>query len=85
MLRVKDDIQFSNKSTIFCDITLCGPLFAICFHAGFLLGLFVDPEDGVDMFPPKRRLTLNRLHGVISQKTVLFITTAVRTSDPTVQ
>jgi hypothetical protein len=27
-------------------------------------------------------LTLNGLHGVISQKTVIFITTAVRTSDP---
>jgi hypothetical protein len=21
-----------------------------CFHAGFLLGLFFDPEDGGDMF-----------------------------------
>jgi hypothetical protein len=29
---------------------------------------------------PKRRLTFNGLHGVISQKTVLFVTTAVRTS-----
>jgi hypothetical protein len=25
-------------------------LHAICFHAGFFLGLFFDPEDGVDMF-----------------------------------
>jgi hypothetical protein len=33
--------------------------------------------------PPKCRLTVNGLHGVISQKIVLFITTAVRTSDPT--
>jgi hypothetical protein len=33
--------------------------------------------------PPKRRLTFNGLHGVISQKTELFITTAVRTSNPT--
>jgi hypothetical protein len=24
--------------------------FGICFHAGFLLGLFFDPEDGGDMF-----------------------------------
>jgi hypothetical protein len=23
---------------------------ATCFHAGFLLGLFFDPEDGGDMF-----------------------------------
>jgi hypothetical protein len=28
-------------------------------------------------------LTLNRVHGVISQKLQLFIATAVRTSDPT--
>jgi hypothetical protein len=25
-------------------------LFATCFHAGFLLGLFLDPEEGGDMF-----------------------------------
>jgi hypothetical protein len=24
-------------------------LLATCFHAGFLLGLFFDPEDGGDM------------------------------------
>jgi hypothetical protein len=29
------------------------------------------------------RLTLNGLHGVISQKMILFITTAVKTSNPT--
>jgi hypothetical protein len=23
---------------------------ATCFHAGFLLGLFLDPVEGVDMF-----------------------------------
>jgi hypothetical protein len=33
--------------------------------------------------PPKRRLTFNGLHGVISQKIELFITTAVRISKPT--
>jgi hypothetical protein len=32
---------------------------------------------------PKRRLTLNGLHGVIPQKILLFITSAVRTSNPT--
>jgi hypothetical protein len=31
----------------------------------------------------KMSVKLNGLHGVISQKTVLFITTAVRTSNPT--
>jgi hypothetical protein len=35
--------------------------------------------------PPKRRLTFNGLHSVISQKVELFITTAVRTSDPLFQ
>jgi hypothetical protein len=33
--------------------------------------------------PPKRQLQLNRLHGVISQKITLFITTTVETSNPT--
>jgi hypothetical protein len=33
--------------------------------------------------PPNRRLTFNGLHDVISQKIVLFITTAVRTSNST--
>jgi hypothetical protein len=32
---------------------------------------------------PKRRLTFNGLHGVISHKAEPFITTAVRTSNPT--
>jgi hypothetical protein len=26
-------------------------LLATCFHAGFMLGLFFEPEDGDDMFP----------------------------------
>jgi hypothetical protein len=33
--------------------------------------------------PPKRWLTFNRLLCVISQKTELFVTTAVKTSNPT--
>jgi hypothetical protein len=33
---------------------------------------FFDPEDGGDV-TPKRRLKLNGLHGVISQKMILFI------------
>jgi hypothetical protein len=39
--------------------------------AGFLLGSFLNPEDGGDV-PPKCRLTFNGLHGIISQKTELF-------------
>jgi hypothetical protein len=56
-------------------------LLAICFIAGFLLGLF-DSEDGGDV-PPKHLLTFNGLQGVLSQNIVLFITTAVRISNPT--
>jgi hypothetical protein len=41
-----------------------------------------DPEDGADMFL-RRRLKLNWLHGVMSQKMILFITTAVKTSKST--
>jgi hypothetical protein len=49
----------------------------------FLLSLFFRPWRWRRYIPLKRQLTLNGLHGIISQKMVLFITTAVRTSDPT--
>jgi hypothetical protein len=51
-------------------------------HRKFTPDIKID-GDGVDIFPPKRRLSFNGLQGIISQKTELFITTAVRTSDPT--
>jgi hypothetical protein len=41
------------NSTISWDIKLCSllkALLATCFDAGFLLGLFFDPEDGGDIF-----------------------------------
>jgi hypothetical protein len=43
---------------------------SVCYlhNAGFLLGLFFDPEDVL----PKRRLILNELHGVVSQKLKLL-------------
>jgi hypothetical protein len=44
--------------------------------------LFFDPEDGGYMFLRNVRYNY-RLHGVISQKMILFITTAVKTSNPT--
>jgi hypothetical protein len=47
-----------------------------------LLKLFLRPWRWMRYVPPKRRLQLNRLHGIISHKTILFITTAVRTSNP---
>jgi hypothetical protein len=48
-----------------------------------LLNLFLRPWRWRRYVPPKRPLTLNGLHGVISQKMILFITTAVKTSNPT--
>jgi hypothetical protein len=36
-------------------------------HAGFLLGLLFDPEDGGDV-PLKHRLIFTELQGVISEK-----------------
>jgi hypothetical protein len=47
---------------------------------GFLLNLFLLPWRWRRYVPPKCWLTLNGLHAVISQKMVLLITTAVRTS-----
>jgi hypothetical protein len=46
-------------------------LLAACFRDGTWFGLFFDLDDEGDV-PPKRRLTFNGLHGVISQKIVLF-------------
>jgi hypothetical protein len=43
--------------------------------ADFLLGFLFDPENGSDFS--------SELHGVTTQKNVLFIVTAVRISDPT--
>jgi hypothetical protein len=43
-----------------------------------LLGLFFDFENGGEVVPPKRQLTFNGLHGVISQRIELFIATSVR-------
>jgi hypothetical protein len=50
-------------------------------QVNFLLGLFFNYEDGGDV-PPKPRQTLSRLNDVISQKIILFITTAVNISNP---
>jgi hypothetical protein len=47
-----------------------------------LAWLFLLPWRWRRHVPPKRRLPFNRLDGVISQKTEIFITTYVRTSDP---
>jgi hypothetical protein len=57
---------------------------ASCLLADICWTDFFHPEDGGDMFHQKRRLKLDGLHGVISQKMILFITTAVKTSNPTI-
>jgi hypothetical protein len=49
--------------------------------AGFLLGLFFDHGDGNDMF--LRNVGLSP--GITVYKTVLFIVTAVRSSNPVTQ
>jgi hypothetical protein len=60
------------ESSIFWDITLCGLLLATRFHAGFLLGLFFDAEDGGDMFLRNTGL-LSMDYTVLNPKTELFI------------
>jgi hypothetical protein len=67
------------KSSILWDITLCFLLASRWFLAWLLLWSWRRRRH----VAPKRRLTFNGLHGVISQKIELFITTAVRTSSPT--
>jgi hypothetical protein len=64
------------KSTIFWDITLCSPLGVIWrFRGTYHLHL----QGWKNNFCK----TLNGVHSVTSQKMVLFITTTVRTSNPT--
>jgi hypothetical protein len=65
------------KSTIFWDITPCSPMRVnrrFGEHIAWRWRWYV---------PPKSWSTLNRLHGIISQKMVLFVTTGMRTSNPT--
>jgi hypothetical protein len=54
------------------------PAFTLVFWSTY----FFYSEDGGDMF--SETSVDNGLHGVISRKMVLFITTAVRTSNPTI-
>jgi hypothetical protein len=68
------------KSSVFWDITTCSPL-KVNGRTGFFIGVFFDPEDGGNVFFEKW-LTYSGLHGIISQKVELFITTGVRTSNP---
>jgi hypothetical protein len=55
-------------------------LLATCFHANFLIGLFFEPEDE-DMF--LRNISLiSANYMAVSQKIIIFITTAMRTYNP---
>jgi hypothetical protein len=58
-------------------------LFVTCVQDGFLIGIFFDPEDGGDMFLYNDGWLSTDYMRDISQKTELFITTGVRTSNPT--
>jgi hypothetical protein len=77
------------ESTIFWHMTPCSPLSCnrrFCLPPAYMLvlaELFLRPWRWRRYAPPKRRLQLNGLHGVICQKMILFITTAVETSNPT--
>jgi hypothetical protein len=81
-----NEVYLPMKSFIFWDITPYSPLsFNRRFGGIYRLHLqgrrkkFSKQAGG----KLKRRLKLNRLHGVISQKMILFITTTVKTSNPT--
>jgi hypothetical protein len=84
-----------SKSSIFWDIMPYGPLEANRRFGGtsachllsrwYLAQLIFRPWRWRRYVSPKRWLTFSGLHGVISEKIVLFITTAVRTSSLTIQ
>jgi hypothetical protein len=56
-----------------CESRWQNILLATCFHAGFLLTLFFRPWIWRRYVPPKRRLTLNGLHGIISHDCHLLL------------
>jgi hypothetical protein len=47
-----------------------------------LLGLYLNPEDECNMFS-QNIWTFNELHGITSQKVLVFIATNMRISNPT--
>jgi hypothetical protein len=69
------------KSVVFWDMTPCSLLcssrlarwFDRCLTPAYLLKLFLQPWRWRRYVSPKRLLQLNRLHGVTSQKMILFI------------
>jgi hypothetical protein len=87
-------VVLNMKSSVFWDIVQCSalkvdqPFGRACHPAYQLLScwffawLVLLPWRWRWHVPLKCKLTFNRLHLVISQKIELFITTAVRTSNP---
>jgi hypothetical protein len=82
----------SRKSYVSWDITLCSPLKAIQCSGGmyllppscwFIVWHTLQLSRWRQHVPLKHQLTFGGLHDVISQKIELFITTAVRTPNPT--
>jgi hypothetical protein len=68
------------KSIIFWDMTPCSVL--SCTQRSSETSTTIRFEEFEDV-SEEHRVQLNALHGIISQKMILFITTAVKTSDPT--
>jgi hypothetical protein len=82
-LRHKNPQQtFERRSIIFWDMTLCGPFSCTQRFRGTYRLHFQGRRWRWDV-SPTCRVQLNGLHGVISQKMIFFITTAVKTKNPT--
>jgi hypothetical protein len=87
------DVPIANvnkKCIIFWDMMPCSPLSFNRRFGGHIASIFRVEEIGSANqqarrwhILPKGPLKLNGLHGIISQKMTLFITTAVKTSNPT--
>jgi hypothetical protein len=56
-----------------------GRLWLLTVSCWFFVWFILRPWRWGQHVPPKRRLTIRGLHGVLSQKIVLFVTTAVET------
>jgi hypothetical protein len=70
------------KSIIFCDMTPCTLLSATDVSEEHIASFF-RVEEVIQQEPASKQLaSRNRLHGVISQKVILFITAAVETPNP---
>jgi hypothetical protein len=73
----------NKNSPVSWDTAPCSPLLCLlCASYWFLACRIIRPWKWRWRIPQKRLLILNVLHCVVSQKTGLFITTAVWTSNP---